>query len=430
MAYLGTGVFKEQEQNVALWRLQVPATGCQSSLANRPTCGGGLPVVSAPARGLVAVAGPTPSHTVSRMFGETLRLATALHCKHEWLSEEFVAESQRLAEGEASKKHHYVPQMYLNRWAVDGLIQPTQVDSRTVHAAQPPKFVAQAKNFYSLPRSSSTMDLPLKWIEKHLSRIEDPCAARLSELEAWGQGVVSDDALKRDLAVFLGLQITRTPSNRERTLVMVNAPISAKRALIEPLGISAADLAEARKKDADPKQRALDLMIKTVRRAAAHALYLREWAVYRTSDPIVTCDDPVILVAGPPVPRFVTAGVVGSAAVLYPINPYQVLVMLRQDLHHRGPYRLDAAETQGINIEVVGAASKTTFERPGDEIAVNICVPPRPARDVPLTDDDVVGLESGAAFEKLLLNMMPPSRWSNLNAGPNWPVARWYRGAR
>ncbi len=127
------------------------------------------------------------SNIVSRMLDEALRLAVALHYEHDWLSEEFVAESQRLAEDEAAKKHHYVPQMYLKRWAVDGLIQATQVDDGRVHSAQPTKFVAQAKNFYSLPPANSTMDLPLKWIEKHLSRIEHVCAVRLSELEAWGR---------------------------------------------------------------------------------------------------------------------------------------------------------------------------------------------------------------------------------------------------
>ncbi|MFD6062797.1 DUF4238 domain-containing protein [Rhodococcus wratislaviensis] len=99
-----------------------------------------------------------------------------------------MAESKRQAENETAKKHHYVPQMYLRRWAVNKLVQPVQV---------PPKDVAHEKNFYSLPATDSTMDTPLKWIEKHLSRIEDTCAHRLDSLEKWGAGVVSDDDLKK-----------------------------------------------------------------------------------------------------------------------------------------------------------------------------------------------------------------------------------------
>lgn len=222
------------------------------------------------------------------------------------------------------------------------------------------------------------MDLPLKWIETHLGRIESESAGHLDELTAWGAGVVSDTALKRDLSVFLGLQVTRTVSNRRRTLVLVKGPDGAKRLFLKKANPQwSAEQIEAsmnRRQD-DPKHEALDLMITDVRNVVADALYQREWAVYRTASPLVTCDDPVVFLAGPPLPRSISVGAMGSAVVLYPVGPHCLLVMLRPGLRHRGPCTLDAAETLSINTEIVAAATKTAFERPGDDLAVNIEVP-------------------------------------------------------
>jgi hypothetical protein len=346
--------------------------------------------------------------------------------EHDWLSEEFVAESQRQAENEKAWRHHYVPQMYLRRWTVDGKVQPTDVDTGRVYPPNLPRDVAYERNFYSLPQGESPLDLPLKWIETHLSRIENTSARRLRTLEDWGAGVMSDDEVKRDLSVFLGLQGTRTVSNRERTLAVINGPDSAKREYLKQSGLSGEDIEESmRKRQANPQHEALDLMINDVRNVAATGLYAREWAVYRTAKPIVTCDDPVVLLAGPPFTRDRNAGVGLSAAALYPLNPNQVLVMLRPGLHHRGSYLLDDAETHSVNVEIVAAAAKTTFERPGDGIAVKIRVPPWPVRAV-IDEDVIANLSAAAALKKFLASVVPGTRWTDLGAAPDWPVPRWY----
>lgn len=370
-----------------------------------------------------------PSFYTAAMLPDITTLIATMRFDHPWLEDEFVEESRRIAHSGPGRKHHHIPQMYLRRWAVEGKVQPTQVDSREVHRPQLPKEVAYQNNFYSLPAVDGTMDLPLKWIETHLGRIESKCARHLDALTAWGAGVVSDAALKRDLSVFLGLQVTRTVSNRQRTLVLVQGPDGAKRLFLRKTNPqwSPAQIEESmnRRQD-DPKHEALDLMIKDVRNVVADALYQREWAVYRTSSPLVTCDDPVVFLAGSPLPRSVSVGAMGSAAVLYPVGPQCLLVMLRPGLPHRGPYRLDAAETSNINIEIVAAATKTAFERPGDGIAVNIEVPPRPI--VPELDDEQArNLGDEEALQHLLHAVTPRTRWAaDPSAAPDWPVARWY----
>jgi hypothetical protein len=61
--------------------------------------------------------------------GHLTQVMAAMRFEHRWLAEEFVTESLRLgAEEKRGKEHHYVPQMYLKRWAVGGRVQPVLVD--------------------------------------------------------------------------------------------------------------------------------------------------------------------------------------------------------------------------------------------------------------------------------------------------------------
>lgn len=272
------------------------------------------------------------------------------------------------------------------------------------------------------------MDLPLKWVETHLSRIETPCAVRFRELDAIGTGRVMDAQLKRDLAVFLGLQRTRTPSQRECSMVIIKGPTSAKKEVYRLLNptLSEIDLAAAcRPKYTDDKLEAIHLMISDVRNVLGRALYKRRWAIYETAKPIITCDDPVVALAGPPAPRASFVGFPSSAAVLYPIDPFHLLVLLRSDLQHRGPFQLNEAETDSINLEIAAAATKTTFERIGDAIATTLEVPRRDSV-APLSDEDFARMDRTTAIGILLNKGTPRSRWSDAAQAPDWPVPRWY----
>ncbi|MBY4128037.1 DUF4238 domain-containing protein [Rhodococcus fascians] len=354
-------------------------------------------------------------------------LIQAMKFDHEWLSDGFIAESQRLAANENTRHQHYVPQMYLKRWAIDGLLQQVEVDSTRKLPLQPTKEVAKGKNFYTLPSIESTLHLPLKWVETHLGRIESICAEHIETLVKWGSGVVSDATLKRDLSVYLGLQLTRTVASRERTLVLVHGPDAAKRIIwrrLNPSG-NAAQLEEAMgKRFADPKQEALDLMVKDVRNVAAEALFQREWAVYRTVSPIPTSDDPVVVLSGPPLTRDVHAGVGYSAAVLFPLDPHHLLVMLKPGLSHRGPYKLKSSEADQVVLEIVGAANLMAIERPGDGVIAQVSVPPRPVQEE--MDGDRAGELSKEAAIRLLQDVVPRSRWASAEDQPAWAVQRWY----
>ncbi|WP_157181684.1 DUF4238 domain-containing protein [Nocardia testacea] len=347
--------------------------------------------------------------------------------QHRWLSHEFVAESKEQARGLDSKKHHYVPEFYLRGWAEDGLVQPYQVDSRSAHVPQPPGEIGHKRNLYTLPETGDTMDLPLRWVEKHLSRIEGECAVHLKWL-ATREGLVEDHTLKRDVTVFLAFQLVRTLDQRERNLTLVQGPPAGKREYLRRTnpGLSPAQIEERmRPKYQDPKHEAIHLMMNDVEYGVAHLLNMRKWAVYRTVDPIITCDEPVIQLAGPPCNRQTwIAGL--SASVLYPLDPHHLLVLLRWDLSHRGPFVLGADDTKSINLEIMAAATKATFERPSDQIFRTISVPPRPS--TPELDAETVDAMDGAtALHVLLSGLRRHSRWTDLSAAPEWPVLRWYQ---
>lgn len=147
--------------------------------------------------------------------------------------------------------------------------------------------------------------------------------------------------------------------------------------------------------------------------------------MYRTSSPIVTCDDPVVILTGPPHGRDVALRLRDSAVVLYPLGPRHLLVMLRPGLRHSGRYVLDRDEVRSVNREVVAAATAVVFERPGDDIAAHIEVPVR-AGVTELNDEQTAQLDDAAALRLLLKRATPRSRWTAAPDAPGWPVPRWY----
>ncbi|MFD3458409.1 DUF4238 domain-containing protein [Nocardia fluminea] len=353
----------------------------------------------------------------------------AMQFDHPWLSEDFAEVSREQAVGSNSRDHHYVPFFYLKRWAVEMEIQPVVIDSTTSERPKSPRQVGYLRHFYSLPKTDETMDLPLKWIEKHLSRIESPCAERLRQLDQIKTGKTMDAPLKRDLSVFLGLQRTRTPSHREYSMAIIKGPLGAKQELVKRMNPTLTGLALAAAMQpnyADDRLEAFHLMFSDVRNVIGKALFQRRWAVYETATPIITCDDPVIALAGPPSTRSSFVGFQKSAVVIYPLDPFHILVMLRADLKHRGPFKLDEEEAESINLEIAASATKTTFERVGDNIAKSLNIPIREiTREI--SEEDFANLDHDEAIRIILNQGTPRSRWASSAQAPDWPVPRWYK---
>lgn len=344
---------------------------------------------------------------------------------HQWLTPGYVAVSQSMAEDEAANRHHFVPEFHLRRWSVDGKIKPVDVDSGWAKRLMPPKSVAFERDLYTLPGYDETAGLPLKWVETHLSRIENTCAQHLAKLIERGPGLVADDEIKRDLCVYLGLQISRTWGSRQRTLTIVNAPDSAKRKLYRrmfPTLPPEAIERSMRDQHADPTHEAIRVMLADIKNGSAATLLARHWAIYSTAGALVTCDEPVVSIAGPPCPRGASVGTGFSAAIVFPLDPNSGLVMLHPSLEHLGPFTLDTPETDSLNFEIIAAAARTAFERPTDDIIERSGVPAR----IPYVAPDYADLSDEDAIKLMLGAATPRTRWAQSSEPPDWPVSRWY----
>lgn len=345
---------------------------------------------------------------------------------HEWLSDAFVEQSRTLAVRETARRHHYVPEFYLRRWCVDGKLKPFDIDTRTALHPRPPRSVAFERDLYTIPTDPSA-NTPMIWLETHLSRIETQCSKHIATLVSESVGIVDDHKVTRDLSVFLGLQVSRTVAARHRTMAIVSAPDSAKRKLLQQLMPSAtpAEIDQSMEDQLpDRTHEAIRLLVEDVRNTLASGMFNRRWAVYESASPAVTSDEPVVMIAGPPHQRSSSVGAGLSAALLYPLSPDRVLVMLRADLGHTEPFTLDKHEMESINWEVLATANRVSFERPNDSIGEGASVPSRR----PLVEPDYGHLGDDDAIALMLSEATPSSRWDGTSTPPPWPIARWYQG--
>ncbi|MFI6048402.1 DUF4238 domain-containing protein [Nocardia sp. NPDC051321] len=365
---------------------------------------------------------------------------------HEWLSDTFAHESRKQALHEESspgqsKNHHYVPRFYLKRWAVarDGkkkifFVKMTMVDTGATYV-QPLEELAAKSNFNRYAADDIDQSrFPALWVEKHMSRIETPCAHRLDQICTATPGPVTDQALIDDLAVFVVLQYVRGTRYRNYALALddsiattdprqLRATVGALLpTLLHKFGTEYDPTRHEQQLDmvlskstasgsADSRVKALDLALSDSR-ILYSATRDRDWATYSTSQPLVTCDEPVTMIAGPPHDRSRWLGPEKSPVMIFPLDPHHLLVMLNSPLVHTGPFHLNETETRQINLEIVAAAERSAFERPEDDIARQFDLPPRRPR-THTSDADL--------FE----SSRQPERWPD-GGGPEWPVSRWY----
>ncbi len=152
-------------------------------------------------------------------------------------------------------------------------------------------------------------------------------------------------------------------------------------------------------------------------------LFDREWRIYDAPVDLITCDEPVVVVAGPPASRRLSGGLANAGVLLFPLSPRVLLAMFHEDveltpvLEH--PY-LSIEEVGQVNLEVASNAHRWMIERPPGTHARTLPLPipvNRFKMDVFDLDD-----ESG----KKVLRTRRGSRWALAGTLPAWPVARWW----
>jgi hypothetical protein len=151
-------------------------------------------------------------------------------------------------------------------------------------------------------------------------------------------------------------------------------------------------------------------------------LYDRGWHIYQLPRILMTCDEPLVPIPGPPDPRAERAGVADAGVVIFPLTPGLLLVMFDGvNARPQKPYRLDYADIADLNREIAGAASVYAFERPERKVAAALNIP---KAQQPISRAAPVPIDG--ADQAFLIRRHRPSRWANMTPAPPWPVERWF----
>ena len=123
-------------------------------------------------------------------------------------------EPARAASGSGPKRHHQVPQFYLERFAAKGKVAVCWRDGKAYETS--PKNVAVESGFYDVPDGMGGIS---KEVETGLANVEGMTDIVLRSVDRDGRLPAADDPDRATLALFIGLQMARTTTHRERVLI-------------------------------------------------------------------------------------------------------------------------------------------------------------------------------------------------------------------
>ncbi|MGF9760885.1 DUF4238 domain-containing protein [Microvirga sp. 0TCS3.31] len=362
---------------------------------------------------------------------------------HEEAVRALFEQARKVEAAHGGRKQHLVPASYLARWSVDDRVRVTEVDTRRSYIARPER-VGLETDFYRLKADDlDADDLPPLALEVLLSKIEGKAKQGIDELLAEGAPSPEHGAF---LAWFIALQATRgrafrasmrAQSHEISKLQYKDLDEAGVKRLIQQNRGEATDAEVAAGMDSItkilsdewtivPQDAALAAMAAQIAGELVSVLLLqRRWLVYDTPAVLVTCDEPVVALAGPDGERGESGGFGDAPVILFPLSPTKLLVMLRNDLEPESQLELDHLEVADINRELVAASFRWVFEQPSRRVGRAMPVPGPP----PTIEVEQVQAESQGVRE--VYRFYRPTRWV---AAPStaWPVSRWWvrRGYR
>ncbi|MFX0574746.1 DUF4238 domain-containing protein [Nocardia nepalensis] len=338
-------------------------------------------------------------------------------------------------------RHHYVPRMYLKRWATGegDEIRYTNVDTKQTELVLPEE-IAVEPNFYQIAAPDIDADgNPDMWFETHMGRIEDRAANWLRALDQQSDGRIKDSNLISNLAVFIGLQSQRTKRGRqsesnideainrygaERILNLpgflpilcevAGKPYSARdhRAIV-------ADILAQKSVSRDAKPKMIDSAIGVWKNTITPMLEndLMWWLVSADSA-LITSDEPVLRIPRKRDSRELPVSFRKAKLIAFPIGPDRLIIMSRKGALLKPPHKLNSTEVKFLNREFALNCNELVFEEPSSQIASQLNVPPYPSASENLPN----AITTAQQFAKLV---SLPTRWSAASHAPQWPLSRW-----
>jgi hypothetical protein len=352
-----------------------------------------------------------------------------------------LARARKAEEHSTPRKHHIVPESYLERWSEQNKIRVTEVDTNHTYLTSPGR-AARVTDYYRVESEDIDPELvPPLFFEVFFSMTEGTGKQVIDELVGTGDPDTLDPDLRATFAYYMALQHTRGQTYRAQhrkhandlfqTIYRDTTEASVRALLLrnnkeEPTNEAVQELSQAIADLQDGSLVVEPQAAATVGQAVKSAmaiggyLYARKWVLYRTAPVLLTCDEPVVLVGGPGLPRGERAGVGNAAVVLFPLAPDALLAMFRPDVPLPAAFGLDHADIAEVNREIVANSARWAFERPSRDVAVRLQIPP------PAEPTAVQTFTNPDRPNETLVRNFRPSRWSNAEIVPDWPVARWW----
>lgn len=337
------------------------------------------------------------------------------------------------------RKQHLVPASYLRRWAEDDRVRVTEVDTRHSYCAKPDK-VGLETDFYRLEADGLESDeVPPLALEVLLSEIEGKAKLGIDELLVDGAPTSEHGAF---VAWFIALQATRGRAFRASLRAQAHEMVKLQYGELGVAGVrrllkrnGGADAATDEAVEAafgaigkvvagewtvSPQDAALaGFAAQAAGELVPLLLLQRHWLVYDTPAVLVTCDEPVVTLAGPAGDRGERGGFLDAPVILFPLTPSKLLVLLRHDLEPERRLDLDNVEAADINRELVAASNRWVFERPSRRVGRKM---PVPGPQVPLLNEHFEGSRDEG---RVVYRQHRPTRWVAAPHTP-WPVSRWW----
>jgi len=304
------------------------------------------------------------------------------------------------------KRHHYVPEMYLRRFAssTDKRNRVPRVSRIEGRAGTASRIVigihdaAVETDFYTV----ETDDPRREHEAEHIIGVFERAAGyAFANLDRLGPDHFPDDVDRENLAMFMALQFVRghdtgnfqarfyTQTSRMMMRVAAASP-DYVRGFLKERGDDTSDEAVARTAAAF-REGAKTVSVSPHRNETVEAIlrgpidfmpyfFKRRWILARSAIPLLTADRPVVLLEKQdPSEAWRGVGLGTADAIVYPIDRRRLLIMRHLDpAFSEGVIDIDAGFARKLNIAVANHARRWIFHHPDDEPLDGVPFNPNP----------------------------------------------------